>query len=610
MSLLDGLIYGVRGVFVAGREQPDRPAINFATGVKAVDNPSAKRLDLTVTGEGLEFVTKFSGDTLEADKLNELSDNESPTPSFVLEAPANWPGRKLVAKRLNQGAPEVTLTAAGGALIDGAASYTLRGNDVCAEFYSDGARILVGPTTGAVGDDDEPIDELPGCDLHVAPWDPSLFTLVSGAVQAAADRGGGSNVATAVDVASRPLYNTTGANTQNGQPSISFTFNQGSFSGGFYSPTGATSGAAPYSLACCAKFTAIDGASQQTLMNAGSYVVGSTSWGAWIAATAAGAELEGGGYGRGQTTTQDADLLPHVFVSTYDGTTVRFYVDGFLVSQGTPPTPTVPDPSPAANSVNMQTGRIGYYRNAAGSSLAACAHFDTQWAGLATSEARVRKYSRQCAKKFGLWKVGLIYGNGDSLVQGNTLVDGTKAWMAQIAALLPFAVQVINAGLGNRTIEQIAVTAPGIRTATSDNFSGQRQFRPKSIGNIEFVWAGTNDNFANSQTSAAIIAWLTTTRAASLAKGFCPIFGTMLRRAGGTGGQETVRQEVNTFLRASGWRLLDLADHPAFLSTASVAQSVVGFHDGIHPSEAANVQVIAPAAAACVLSAINSEPVT
>lgn len=606
MSWLDPWFQRAK-ILVNGAERSDRAGINFGPGFSVADNEEEDRLDVTI--DPITFVTKFSGATLDAGKVNDLNDNEATSPAFVLPAPSTWSGRRLIAKRLNQAAAEVTLTASGGALIDGAASYTLIGPDVCAEFFSDGSRVLVGPTTGGITDTDEPIDEIPGCSLHIAPWDPSLFTLVSGAVQAAADRGGGTNVATAVDVASRPLYNTTGPNTQNGHPSISFTFNQGGFSGGFYSPTGATAGAAPYALACCAKFTSIDPSAQQTLMNAGDYVLGATSWGAWIAATAAGAELDGGGYGRGQTTTQDADLLPHVFFTTYDGATVRFYVDGFLVSQGNPPTPTVPDASPAANSVNMQGGLIGYYQNSAGSSLAACAHFDTQWAALHSPEARVRKYSRQCAKKLGLWKIGLIYGNGDSLVEGNTLVDGTKKWMSQIAALLPFAVQAVNAGLGNRTIEQIA-TVSGIRTLTNDNFSGQRQFKAGSIGNIEFIWAATNDIFSGNKTTAQVLGWLDTVNAASRAKGFVPIFGTPLRRAGSTGPQETVRQEVRAGMILRGWHLLDLAEHPAFLSTVSVAQSVVGFHDGTHPSEAANVEVIAPAAAAAILNAVNAEPVT
>ncbi len=146
-AALKSLLYGIRDIWVGGVKQSLRPAINFTTGVSCTDNPARNRLDISVIGQGLEFVTKFSGATLDADKLNDLSDNESPTPSFVLPAPASWTGRRIVAKRLNQAASEVTLTAAGGALIDGAASYTLAGSSIAVEFYSDGTRVLVGASS-------------------------------------------------------------------------------------------------------------------------------------------------------------------------------------------------------------------------------------------------------------------------------------------------------------------------------------------------------------------------------------------------------------------------------------------------------------------------------
>jgi hypothetical protein len=104
--------------------------------------------------------TAVSGDTLQPDYLHILSDEEVSSPSFVLPAPSTWTGRRIVAKRLNQAAAEVTITVSGGALIDGSASYTLVGPDACAEFYSDGENVLVGPTTTYVPEADwTPADE-------------------------------------------------------------------------------------------------------------------------------------------------------------------------------------------------------------------------------------------------------------------------------------------------------------------------------------------------------------------------------------------------------------------------------------------------------------------
>ena len=292
--MLDALLFGVRDVLVGGVGVPARTKLNFATGVSWADNPSQNRIDLTVTGKGLEFVTKFSGATLDADKLNDLNDNESPTPSFVLPAPASWTGRRIVAKRLNQAAAEVTLTAAGGALIDGAASYTLVGPDVCAEFFSDGTRILVGPTTGQVTGQ-AVIDTLPAAAFHLAPWDTTTLAPVSGAVQSATDRGGGSLVMTAANVASRPVLNLTGVDTLNGNPSVSFTYDQGSFSNGFRCLTGAPTGPVPQAMVCVSKYKSFDPSALQTLICAGAYDAGTTSWGAWIAATGAGAGVAGAG---------------------------------------------------------------------------------------------------------------------------------------------------------------------------------------------------------------------------------------------------------------------------------------------------------------------------
>jgi hypothetical protein len=71
-----------------------------------------------------------------------------------------------------------------------------------------------------------------------------------------------------------------------------------------------------------------------------------------------------------------------------------------------------------------------------------------------------------------------------------------------------------------------------------------------------------------------------------------------------------VRTTVNTSIRTGPYRYFDLAEHPAFLSTASVAQTVVGFSDGIHPTDQANIDVIAPAIAAAINLAIAEESPT
>lgn len=441
---------------------------------------------------------------------------------------------------------------------------------------------------------------LPSCTFHLAPWNPARINLVSGLVDSATDQAGGGNVMSASNSTARLTYNTSGVDTLNGKPSVSCTTFYAAFEQ-FRSLSGASSGPAAYSMACVAKYRSFDAVNFTTLMTNGDWPGVVVAFAAWIGALPNGTDQDGGGYLRGLTTTTDADLLPHTFLATHDGTTGRFYIDGFLVAE-------------AASTPDTRTGKIGIYTTAAGSRVADAARFDAQWCSSNIGPSGVKQYVQDAAEFFGLWKPGVLYLNGDSITACNTLSDAaTNGWPVRILPLLNSnSVQVVNAGVGGRTIDTIA-NVIGVATSTNAQYSDQRRFGPGKIGNVEIIWAGTNDNYGitvnnpPAPIAASIWANIQARANASIARGFIPIIGTMLRRAGGTANEEIVRTTVNTSINNSSYYKFDLAEHPAFLSTASVAQTVVGFSDGIHPTDQANIDVIAPAIAAVCNVALNAE---
>lgn len=116
---------------------------NDPRGLAAVWDENFARIDAAIGNAPTPAVPKVPGDTLQGGALNLLEDDGAPSPTFVLPAPGSW--RRIAAKRVDQVAASVLISVAGGATIDGAATYTLVGTDVAAEFWSDGINVFVGP---------------------------------------------------------------------------------------------------------------------------------------------------------------------------------------------------------------------------------------------------------------------------------------------------------------------------------------------------------------------------------------------------------------------------------------------------------------------------------
>ncbi|WP_438041458.1 hypothetical protein [Sorangium sp. So ce128] len=74
LNWIDTLFFGVRRVFAAGVEVPERPAINFAGGgVTVSDDPANNRTTVTVApGDMLFYYHKTDDDALDSDDTREI----------------------------------------------------------------------------------------------------------------------------------------------------------------------------------------------------------------------------------------------------------------------------------------------------------------------------------------------------------------------------------------------------------------------------------------------------------------------------------------------------------------------------------------------------------
>jgi hypothetical protein len=112
-------------------------------------------------GIGLRLmpVAIVSGETPPVDSICVVDDDGNPSPEIELPHPSEWPGGQIIIKRIAQPAAELQVKAPSGVQIDSTTSYSLIGPDACAEFYSDGVNVLVGPTTTYVPEEWTPADE-------------------------------------------------------------------------------------------------------------------------------------------------------------------------------------------------------------------------------------------------------------------------------------------------------------------------------------------------------------------------------------------------------------------------------------------------------------------
>lgn len=141
-SPLDALL-PVRRILVDNEALPFARELNLDSSTLTATTSDGR---VSLSARDLSVVIVASGGTLTAHAVNLLDDDEEDEPVFVLPAPSTWSGKRLIAKRVAQPASSVVLSVSGGATIDGESSYEMHGSSTCAEFFSDGTNVYVGPS--------------------------------------------------------------------------------------------------------------------------------------------------------------------------------------------------------------------------------------------------------------------------------------------------------------------------------------------------------------------------------------------------------------------------------------------------------------------------------
>jgi hypothetical protein len=140
LSWIDTLFFGVRRIFAAGSELPERPALNFV-GATVTDNPGENRTDV-VLGPPAWIVTAVVTGSYAA-KVGELVRVDATVPVTVtLPAASSSIGREILVKEVAGGTSDIAIEAQVGEFIDGADKLTISGAYAKVGLVSDGERWL------------------------------------------------------------------------------------------------------------------------------------------------------------------------------------------------------------------------------------------------------------------------------------------------------------------------------------------------------------------------------------------------------------------------------------------------------------------------------------
>lgn len=163
------------------------------------------------------------------------------------------------------------------------------------------------------------------------------------------------------------------------------------------------------------------------------------------------------------------------------------------------------------------------------------------------------------------------------IVEGDSLSTGAQ-WSPAIAALHP-TWTVLNQATGGERIDQMS-------TSYASTSGAARHYARSRAKNVLVLWGGTNDITA-AASAATIQGRFTTYISTAEATGFQVVVTTILPAASWSGGQETIRQTVNTWLRANhASKLADIAAVTNFINQAD-ASNLTYFSDGTHLTAAA-----------------------
>lgn len=184
-----------------------------------------------------------------------------------------------------------------------------------------------------------------------------------------------------------------------------------------------------------------------------------------------------------------------------------------------------------------------------------------------------------------------IHAAGDSITAGGGIIAATETWVNQLA-ILQDANHSTGAGTTyirgydeTRKKNYHTVARSGDRIDQQETIAGTQINPLKSANNgfeIVLLTCGINDILQGA--SAATIQSRLTSYFASLTTGFIKAIGTITPTAGAyslSGGQETIRQTVNTWIRANSLQLDFIVDFAGDSRLQNAADTAI-YYDGLH----------------------------
>lgn len=169
---------------------------------------------------------------------------------------------------------------------------------------------------------------------------------------------------------------------------------------------------------------------------------------------------------------------------------------------------------------------------------------------------------------------------GDSITLGYL---ATTSWPAALAAAHP-TWNVRNLGVSGRTLTDLATVYP---TEVAPLFDARLET------NTAIIFAATND-IAAGASAGTVETRLLTISALARASGHRVLWVTPIARGDHTGGQETVRQTLRTYMLANYATYADAISDPAalaaFATQAATADTAI-YVDGTHPTDAGHALI-------------------
>lgn len=140
LSWIDTLFFGVRRIFAAGVELPERPALNFV-GAVVTDNPAENRTDVVIRGAWLVSPVVTSTYTARPGEIVRVNLQDPVT--ITLPSAVGNAGAEVLVKEVAGEEEALTIVATAGQTIDGAPSFRYGDPWVCVRLMSDGANWLL-----------------------------------------------------------------------------------------------------------------------------------------------------------------------------------------------------------------------------------------------------------------------------------------------------------------------------------------------------------------------------------------------------------------------------------------------------------------------------------